>query len=118
MNSRQSGTVSPAGWMTLNRWQRDGRQAGARAQPRRPRRYAAMSAVLISVAGTVAACSQSSSHPGPPFEPALKAHLAAIVSRDLDALLPTLTTRDDLTMIAPDGTKFDTKEEYVGFHRE
>ena len=41
----------------------------------------------------------------PPFRPALEAHLAAVSSRNLDALLPTLTRGNDLTLLMPDGTK-------------
>jgi ketosteroid isomerase-like protein len=54
----------------------------------------------------------------PPFEQAVRTHLAAIGARDMDALLPTLTTRDTLVMIAPDGTKWETREQFVDFHRQ
>jgi ketosteroid isomerase-like protein len=54
----------------------------------------------------------------PPFRPAVEAHLAAIAARDMDALLPTLTKGEDLTMLMPDGQKFDTRQEYIDFHRQ
>jgi uncharacterized protein (TIGR02246 family) len=54
----------------------------------------------------------------PPFRAAVETHLAAIVARDLDALLPTLTRGDALTMIAPNGTSFDTRQQFVDFHRQ
>jgi ketosteroid isomerase-like protein len=54
----------------------------------------------------------------PPFGEAVKTHLAAIAARDMDALLPTLTTGDPLVMIAPDGTKWDTREQFIDFHRQ
>ena len=44
-------------------------------------------------------------------------HLAAIAARDMNALLPTLTRGPDLTMIAPNGAKLDTRQQYVDFHR-
>lgn len=40
------------------------------------------------------------------------------VTLDGDALLPTLTTGNDLVMIAPNGFKLDTRQQYVDFHRQ
>jgi hypothetical protein len=54
----------------------------------------------------------------PAFRPALEAHLAAVSSRNLDALLPTLTRGNDLTLLMPDGTKLDTRQQFVDLHRE
>jgi hypothetical protein len=54
----------------------------------------------------------------PPFRPAVEAHLAAISARNLDALLPTLTSSDALPMIAPNGHKFDTRQQYIDFHKQ
>jgi ketosteroid isomerase-like protein len=54
----------------------------------------------------------------PRFRATLDAHLGAIVARDLRALLPTLTTGEALTMIAPNGYRFDTRTQYVDFHRK
>jgi uncharacterized protein (TIGR02246 family) len=54
----------------------------------------------------------------PPFRAAVEVHLAAIAARDLDALLPTLTRGDALTMIAPNGTTFDTRQQFIDFHRQ
>jgi ketosteroid isomerase-like protein len=70
------------------------------------------------VVATTAATPQSSSAPAPPFRAAVEAHLAAIAARDMEALLPTLTGGNDLTMIAPNGYKFDTRQQYVDFHRQ
>jgi ketosteroid isomerase-like protein len=70
------------------------------------------------VAATAAAIPQSSSAPAPPFREAVEAHLAAITARDMEALLPTLTGGNDLTMIAPNGYKFDTRQQYIDFHRQ
>jgi ketosteroid isomerase-like protein len=47
-----------------------------------------------------------------------RAHLAAVEARDLDALLATVTTHDKLTLIFPDGNTFDTRKQYVDFHKE
>ena len=49
---------------------------------------------------------------------AVETHLAAIATRNMDALLPTLTTGKALTMIAPNGFKWDTPQQYVDFHRQ
>jgi ketosteroid isomerase-like protein len=70
-----------------------------------------------SLVGLSAAVPQPSSAP-PPFRAAVEAHLAAISARDMDRLLPTLTGGNDLTMIAPNGHKFDTRQQYIDFHRQ
>jgi hypothetical protein len=73
----------------------------------------------------VAACIAAASLAGcaavsetPPFRPTVEAHLAAISARNMDALLPTLTTGEDLTMIAPNGYRWETRQQYVDFHRQ
>jgi ketosteroid isomerase-like protein len=71
-----------------------------------------------SLVGLCAAVARSSPAPAPPFRAAVEAHLAAIAARDMDALLPTLTGGNDLTMIAPNGYKVDTRQQYVDFHRQ
>lgn len=54
----------------------------------------------------------------PPFRAAVQTHLDAIVARDMDRLLPTLTQGGDLTMIMPGGVTLETRQQYVDFHRE
>lgn len=54
----------------------------------------------------------------PTFRAAVEAHLAAVAARDMDRLLPTLTRGSDLVMIAPNGFKWDTRQQYVDFHRQ
>ncbi|MDQ3997718.1 MAG: nuclear transport factor 2 family protein [Gemmatimonadota bacterium] len=81
------------------------------------RRTSWVAAGLVVVA-TGAAIPQSSSAPAPPFRAAVEAHLAAIAARDMEALLPTITGAKELTMIAPNGYKFDTRQQYVDFHRQ
>lgn len=53
----------------------------------------------------------------PPLRPAVETHLQAVRTRNLDALLPTLTGGTDLRMIIPGGVQYTTKAEYVDFHR-
>jgi ketosteroid isomerase-like protein len=60
---------------------------------------------------------QSSAVAAPAFRPALETHLAAISGRNLDALLPTLTRGNALTLLAPDGKKLDTRQQFVDLHR-
>ena len=72
-------------------------------------------ALVIAMIG--ASC-QTSSPVAAPFEEAVKEHLAAIIARDLEALLPTLTGQNALTMIAPNGAKFDTRQQFIDFHRQ
>jgi ketosteroid isomerase-like protein len=72
---------------------------------------------LLAVA--IGACiPQSRAALAPPFRAAVEAHLAAVAARDMEALLPTLTGGHDLTMIAPNGYKFDTRQQYIDFHRQ
>ena len=53
-----------------------------------------------------------------PLRPAVEAHLQAVRTRNLDALLPTLTGGSDLRMIAPNGLESTTRAQYVDFHRQ
>jgi ketosteroid isomerase-like protein len=70
--------------------------------------------ILLAVCAVVQAASPPVK---PSFRDAVEGHLAAIARRDLDALQPTLTEGKELTMIGPDGHKWDTREQYVEFHR-
>jgi hypothetical protein len=71
--------------------------------------------LLLTPAHAATAASKTAA---PPFRPALEAHLAAIVARDLNALVPTLTSGNELAMIAPNGFKFDTRQQYIDFHKQ
>ncbi len=82
------------------------------------RRLAPWLAAGFVLLPTSAAFSQAPSASAPPFRAAVEAHLDAIAARDMDALLPTVTGGNDLTMIAPNGFKFDTRQQYVDFHRQ
>jgi len=44
--------------------------------------------------------------------------LQAVRTRNLDALLPTLTSHSDLRMILPNGVQSTTRAQYVDFHRQ
>ena len=68
--------------------------------------------LLVALAIYPTACAST-----PPLRPAVEGHLRAVRTRDLDALLPTLTTGSDLRMIAPNGLQSTTRAEYVDFHR-
>lgn len=77
--------------------------------------------LLVTAGSLMSACAaapQSSTSSEPPLRATVESHLAAISARDMDALLPTITAGTDLTMIAPNGFKFDTRQQYVDFHRE
>lgn len=49
------------------------------------------------------------------LRPTLDAHLAAIQAHDLRALLATVTSGNELTLIFPDGEKLDSRQQYVDF---
>jgi hypothetical protein len=70
--------------------------------------------VLLTITALPVACASAP----PPFRPAVEAHLSAIATRNMDALLPTITSGDDLQMIAPDGFRYTTRQQYVDFHRQ
>jgi ketosteroid isomerase-like protein len=67
--------------------------------------------VLVALA--IAACAST-----PPLRPAVETHLQAVRTRNLGALLPTLTVGSDLQMIAPSGFRTTTRAQYVDFHRQ
>jgi ketosteroid isomerase-like protein len=69
--------------------------------------------VALALAICPAACAST-----PSLRPAVETHLRAVRTRNLDALLPTLTGGSDLRMIAPDGVQSTTRAQYVDFHRQ
>src|SRR5688572_7436196 len=76
--------------------------------------------IVYLAAGLMVLALQSckTSSPPPPFRAAVEAHLAAVAARDMEALLPTLTSGESLTMIAPNGQTFDTRQQYIDFHKQ
>src|SRR6185503_9161586 len=68
---------------------------------------------LVALVTSLSACAST-----PPLRPAIETHLQAVRTRNLDALLPTLTGGSDLRMIAPSGFLSTTRAEYVDFHRQ
>lgn len=68
---------------------------------------------LLTLVVTAPGCAST-----PPLRPAVEEHLRAVRTRQLEALLPTLTTGPDLGMIAPDGVLTTTRAQYVAFHRQ
>ncbi|WDI31716.1 nuclear transport factor 2 family protein [Hyphococcus flavus] len=65
----------------------------------------------------LASCSEAQA-PRPDFNAAVKAHLAAINAKDLEAYAPTVTGRNDLMIIFPEGEVIETTDDVIGFHRE
>jgi hypothetical protein len=45
-------------------------------------------------------------------------HIRAVQARDLAALESTITSRDQLTLILPNGTQTATRQAYIDFHKE
>jgi hypothetical protein len=68
---------------------------------------------LVALAIYPSACAST-----PPLRPAVETHLQAVRTRNLEALLPTLTGGGDLRVIAPSGVQSTTKAQYVDFHRQ
>jgi ketosteroid isomerase-like protein len=74
---------------------------------------------LVLMAVLLGACTQKTETPAAQsFRTAVEAHIAAVAARDMEALLPTLTHGEGLTMIAPDGQRFDTRQQYIDFHTQ
>ena len=69
--------------------------------------------LLVALAIYLSACAST-----PPLRPAVETHLQAVRTRNLDALLPTITGGSDLRMIAPSGVQCTTRAQYVDFHRQ
>ncbi len=62
------------------------------------------------------AASAASAEPAA-FRRTLDAHLDAVRTRNLEALIPTLTEGTGLTLIMPNGEKLDTRQQFIDFHR-
>lgn len=77
-----------------------------------------LTAAVALAASATSAISQHAAPPAPSLRAGVETHLAAIAARDMDAMLPTLTRGPDLTMIAPNGFKIDTRQHFVDFHRQ
>jgi ketosteroid isomerase-like protein len=75
------------------------------------------SLLLMLACATLAACAAPAPQ-RPDFRAALDAHLGAIAAKDLAAFAPTLTSRDDLMVIFPNGETIETTAGVVDFHRE
>lgn len=52
------------------------------------------------------------------YDWAVSRHLAAVQARDIEALSRTLTSRDELILILPNGVMTRTKADYLAFHRD
>ena len=76
----------------------------------------AMSGLAICVG--VAGCQSIPEPPQTGFDATLERHVAAIQSRDLTGIEATITRGDDMVLIFPDGTRYTTREQFLGFHRE
>lgn len=77
-----------------------------------------LTAAVALAAGATSAISQQAVPPAPSLRAGVETHLAAIAARDMAAVLPTLTRGPDLIMIAPNGVKIDTRQQFVDFHRQ
>jgi ketosteroid isomerase-like protein len=74
-----------------------------------------MKITLLLIALAICPCACAST---PPLRPAVETHLQAVRTRNLDALLPTLTGGSDLRMILPGGFQYTMRAQYLDFHRK
>ncbi|MBI1188792.1 MAG: DUF4440 domain-containing protein [Alphaproteobacteria bacterium] len=77
----------------------------------------ALAALPLAGLAVAAAADADAAIPGS-YDWAVRRHLDAVQARDLDALARTLTNRDELILILPNGVMTRTKAEYIAFHRE
>ena len=54
----------------------------------------------------------------PDFDAALNAHIQSIYDRDLNAYTQTISTRDPLPLILPNGTMLTTRQQSIDLHKE
>ena len=64
------------------------------------------------------ACQTVPERPDLTFRETLDRHVAAIQSRDYQGIVDTITTGETLVLIFPDGERYDTREQFLTFHRE
>jgi ketosteroid isomerase-like protein len=83
----------------------------------RPFIFLAMLLPAACVASAPRVPVNSADVPTAEFQETVRAHIAAIKARDLDALMRTVTTHDSLTVIFPGGETIHTRDQYVAFHR-
>lgn len=81
---------------------------------------AACAATDLLATGPLSTSSDSMTQPdaAPPFQAAVERQMAAVLARDYDTVVDTITGGRDLLLIFPDGTMTRTREEYLSFHRE
>src|SRR5687767_12697702 len=77
-----------------------------------------MKHIFILLTALLGACNPPEDPNVPPFRTAVKAHLAAVSARDMEALLPTLTGGDSLLMMGSTGSRTETRQEYIDFQRQ
>ena len=73
---------------------------------------------LLACLTVVAACQTMPGPPAPDFDTTLERHLDAIQARDLAEMEATITTGRDLVLIFPDGTRLETREQFLDFHTD
>ncbi|WP_265571276.1 DUF4440 domain-containing protein [Sphingomicrobium nitratireducens] len=72
----------------------------------------------IACAGlALSACATTPAALSPPdFESVVRAHVAAIQTRDIETIRATITRGETLLLIFPTGRMTQTREEYLAFH--
>lgn len=64
------------------------------------------------------ACQSVPDRPSQSFRDTLERHVAAIQSRDYQGIVDTITTGEELVLIFPNGERYETREQFLAFHRE
>ena len=64
------------------------------------------------------ACQSVPDAPPTSFRDTLERHVAAIQSRDYQGIVDTITTGEELVLIFPDGERYETRAQFLAFHRE
>lgn len=74
--------------------------------------------LATAICVTIAGCQSIPDAPRSGFDETLDRHVAAIQSRDLDGIEATITRDESMVLIFPDGTRYTTRDQFLGFHRE
>ncbi len=73
-------------------------------------------ACLVPASAWFVACAPALAAPAPSFEAQLDRHVAAVMDRDMDRLLETITGGEHLLLILPSGRMTAGRSDYVALH--
>lgn len=73
-------------------------------------------ALCLTAALWLGACATAEADAAPSFEAQIDRHVASVTERDMDALVATITTGEDLLLILPSGRMTPGRSDYLALH--